>query len=237
MLDKCSLIIGMLFALTLLIIFAYLQYHKAKYNYRLENSNRAKELIDIIDTCDIISIVFSKTKGTLIKMLSGCPWCHVGLIYRCKGENRDRDQIYVLEMGYYDKSYKNVILIPLEKWFDKYDDKCTFALTRLQGPRPMDNQVLDLFNKLKNNNLILETFNISWSKMLIKEKYKVNDRKEIKKTSYICCEFVIHILQELNIIDKIYRVKLFMENYLVNQFIVMTFQFILTSSINFLHLY
>lgn len=149
-------------------------------------------ILNKFETGDLLAVSYNSFRGRLVRIFTGSMWTHVGMIYRCHTDNT----LYVIEAARYeDKS--GVVVTPIEKWLDWNDDRI-FAWMPHRGTLIQDQDVERVFNSVQHSEVDL--FVGSWLRAMIKQKYKPQPEKKY----FYCSELVIHFLQELNVVDKIY---------------------------------
>lgn len=133
---------------------------------------------------DIIAI--GGVKGLLFTASS---WGHVAVIQRINNE------IKVVEMCAYNREKKHVLCMNIDEW-RKYNKNQNVAVLRI-------NKSFTIDNCNKYSNFKLDKFGLHWFKYLKFHPYNVNE-----ESKYItCASFIMHILQDCNIAQKILSPK------------------------------
>ena len=98
--------------------------------------------VDELQTGDIVSVSYRNHLGIFISFWSSSTWSHPGMIYK-----RSDKEIFVIEACRYDKEWRGVIVIPIDKWIE-FNKKNSLALTKISGPRICNEIVENALSKI-----------------------------------------------------------------------------------------
>lgn len=162
------------------------------FNFNETNNIKSLNSLDSLNTGDLVFVKYDNSLGYLMRLWSGSKWTHMGMIYR-----NEIGDLFVMETANYSKD-KGVLLIPLYRW-QRFNKNCEISIMKLNAPEDFDRNVLyENFQKLRGKKL--DTFNTKWIRLITKHKYKnLSEQQNIT-----CYELIVHILQESNIVKKIY---------------------------------
>lgn len=140
-----------------------------------------------LNTGDIIFSRYNNLLGYFMRLYTGNPWTHMGIIHRT-GNN-----IFVMEVADYLKD-KGVQYIHLDKWL-KLNHNCEIGVMRLKTGEIDSSELVTQFNRLKSRKL--STFGFGWFRYLFNYSYSETLPKKI-----ICTEFTIYLLQQVGVLEK-----------------------------------
>ena len=110
---------------------------------------------------------------------------------------RSDKEIFVIEACRYDKEWRGVIVIPIDKWIE-FNKKNILALTKISGPRICNDIVENALSKIVTYRL--QSFGLNWTRFLWdKQPYQVPEGNR-----FVCYEILAILLQEMHIIKKTY---------------------------------
>jgi hypothetical protein len=168
---------------------------------------------------DLVFVSYKNILGKTIRVLSSSEWSHVGMIYRESPEKNSKDSfdnLYVLEIADYKdvnipKSPESpehnhdsgVLKIPYEQWLklNKHHDIYIRKLNDEDYKNKMvQSKILEEFSKLQKYKQQKLTDIMELRRMMFFENY---DDKKIQKLEKITCiEFIIMMLQNLELMEK-----------------------------------
>lgn len=141
---------------------------------------------------DLLMVSYSSKRGQLVKVFTGSSWTHVVLVVLHQGIKK------IVEIAYYDDENKGVIMKPLKEWIECNNDR-PLALRKYLGWKPFPNdKILLLVEKTKHYSQDRDL--ISWLKACLPHLAYV----EPSKTEYYCSEYIVHLLQQVGILKKLY---------------------------------
>lgn len=150
-----------------------------------------RKIVNSFNNCDLLSVCIPNLNGKMVQLFTGSRITHLGIIVVIDSEP------YVLEVGYYNNVRGSNIML-LDKWLRKYR-YLNIQYLRYKGPIKTSGELLNIYHKLAPCDINLNL--ISWIRTLSKISYS----ETTHKTSYFCTEFIVTMLQELNIMKKIYQ--------------------------------
>lgn len=144
-----------------------------------------------LKTGDLLAVSYRAIQGSMINAISGCEWCHCGIIYI-----DSNNIIYVLEGSRYDYNKPDFLKIPLSKWLN-INKRGKICLMKINKP------VNNLYQTFKPfiDNSSLEGFNLGWIRFLQTKKY---NKKFIHNRRMTCVEACIRTLQECGVFQRKY---------------------------------
>ena len=149
-----------------------------------------KEIPEDLKSGDLIFSSYKNILGKAVKVWSGSKWTHVGMIYK----EPITENLYVLEAAEYNNPNfeKGIIKIPIKAWL-KLNEDCDITYKKLK--KIIDTRkVFASFLKLKEKKL----YKIKVSPKTLKRiMFPQKENKEIT-----CVEFVVMMLQDMNIMSK-----------------------------------
>jgi hypothetical protein len=169
-----------------------------------ENINTTK--FSFLDTGDIVGIGYSNIFGYFITTFTSSSWSHTGIVWKSPD-----NKLYVLEGASYNEPYDGIFKIPLGKWLyiNRHSKLCylKYVGTHKISPELMDQK----FNQIIANHK-LATINLSSIKFFNKIKYS-----EDFQTDLTCTEITIKLLQDINIVKKIYQSSSYFPGNIINR--------------------
>ena len=153
------------------------------------------EILDpsLLTTGDIVGVGYNNLFGYFVTCWSGSIWNHCGLVWREPNTN----QVFILEAGAYGGEYNGVFKIPLNEWII-INKNSYMGVSKLRG-RKLDTVLLiNKFMKRKKY-VTLDSYNYNWHRLIRNIPYFKD-----KRTKYTCYELVVTILQDCNVVKKIY---------------------------------
>ena len=160
-----------------------------------DNYVHPDEAYKYMQTGDILTVSYNSIRGQMVKICTGSVWTHSGLIVESDGHK------FVVEVANYKNDVSGVVVKPLEDWFD-------WNKSRLLGWRPYrgeefpHQEMLNLIKRDTERTITPDMNSFNWLKTLVKRKYTVTDYCDRDK--YYCSEYITHILQECNVVEKNY---------------------------------
>ena len=142
-------------------------------------------------TGDILSISYTHIFGSFITLWSGSTVSHPGIVYK----NSD-GEIFIFEGAYYGEKWKGIFLIPIKEWL-RLNGHHDIFYSKYYGIPIADHEIESVYKTVKGKGL--ESLRLNWIRLLKKEPYEKIDRPR-----YVCYEMVVHVLQELKIVQKKY---------------------------------
>lgn len=150
---------------------------------------------------DLLAVCIPNLSGKLVKIFTGSNITHVSMIVNIDNYPN------VLEVGYY-RNFRGSCIMPLDKWIDKYGD-FTILHSRIKDQYiPSTESIINSYNKYAPCDIDMNFIN--WLKTLTFFSYK-----DYTRTKYYCTEFIALILQDLDIMEKIYNAGCYTPNNLV----------------------
>jgi hypothetical protein len=158
---------------------------------------------------DLVFVSYKNLLGQSIRVLSASEWSHVGMIYRESSdslkspESSDSHNLYVLEIAEYDSLHSGVLKIPYEKWL-KLNKHHDIYIRKLDDEayknKEIQSNILNEFSKLQKYKQQKLTDILELRRMMFFESY---DEKKIQKLEKITCiEFIVMMLQNLELMEK-----------------------------------
>lgn len=149
-----------------------------------------QEIPEDLKSGDLIFTSYKNALGKAVKIWSGSKWTHVGILYK----EPITENIFVLEAAEYNNPNfeKGIIKVPLRAWL-KLNENCEIAYKQI--------------------NKIVDTRKVYASFLTLKEKklYKIDvSSKTLKRIMFpekenkeiTCVEFVVIMLQDMNVMSK-----------------------------------
>ena len=176
----------------LIIVILILLLIKAGTNKEINNYTNFENEEEILNlsTGDLVFVAYDNSLGKISKFWYGSKWTHVGMVYR-----DDQDEMFILEVAEYKNSKfdKGVTKIPIKSWLE-LNESSEITYRRLN----LSIESGDLYNLyLKYKDKKLHKLSIN-PKKLKKYFFPVGEDKE----SLTCNEFIVKILEDLNLIHR-----------------------------------
>ncbi len=146
-----------------------------------------------LETGDLIAVSYQSIRGNLVKCFTGSSWTHLGMIYK----DCNTGEVFVLEVSYYTNKEQGIIKRPLRYWLDWNEDRDIVYIKHIGTPIS-SNDIDRILTKMPN--VSPDTNVVNWLKTLVKRPYYPRNLNK----PYYCSEFIIILLQELNVIEKEY---------------------------------
>lgn len=149
-----------------------------------------QEIPEDLKSGDLIFSSYNNIFGKAVKIWSGSKWTHVGILYK----EPITENIYVLEAAEYNNPNfeKGIIKVPIKAWL-KLNENCDITYKKIK--EVIDTRkVFASFLKFKEKKLYkVDVSPKTLKRILFPEK----DNKEIT-----CVEFVVMMLQDMNMMSK-----------------------------------
>ena len=188
--------------IAIMLIVLLILFYRYTVSYNTKNvENFTTHDFENLKTGDLIFVSYKNLVGETIRVLSASQWSHIGMVY--KDEN---NEIFILEIADYRESgyteNHGVIKIPYKNWLslNKHHD---ISIRMLHENVKISNQkVLNEFEKLSKLKQQKLTDIMGLNRLMFFEAY---DNEKISKLQKITCvEFIVLMLQNLELLDKTY---------------------------------
>jgi len=152
----------------------------------------AREAYKQMKSGDLVVVSYNSLRGKLVKVFTGSAWVHSGLVLEEKGEK------YVVEVAYYNEDKYGVLMTPIKEWFD-------FNENRVLGWRVYCGKYFPIEHALKvvhrdmTRDIEPDMNAVSWLRTMYKSKH--NDKNYDSRDEYFCSEYIMHLLQSINVIE------------------------------------
>lgn len=192
----------------LLLIFAIFRYG-ISCNKSVTKSLDTEDFLKL-KTGDLVFVSYRNLLGNSVRILSSSEWSHSGMIYK-----EENGEIFVLEVADYDSSvkqsyslktplYSGVIKIPYTFWLKlNKNHKIGFRSLDDEVYASIKDNVFSEFMKLKIYKQQKLTDISSWKRLMFFEAY--NEEEILLQDKVTCIEFIVLLLQNLGIMEKIYK--------------------------------
>jgi hypothetical protein len=196
-----------IFIILTLIIFAFIRYGISCNKSVIKNIT--KEDFLNLKSGDLVFVSYKNFLGNSVRILSSSEWSHVGMIY--KEVSNDEESLYVLEVADYQSSekfqestYSGVIKVPYHIWLNlNKNHKIGFRRLNEDLYEKIKENVFSEFMKLKIYKQQKLTDISSWKRLMFFDIYDENELLLQEKIT--CIEFLVIMLQNLNIMEKNYK--------------------------------
>jgi len=194
-----------IFIVLILIIFAVLRYG-ISCNKSITKTLSTEEFLNL-KTGDLVFISYKNLLGNSVRVLSSSEWSHCGMIFR-----EDDGTLYILEVAdyepttksNYDSLYSGVIKIPYTLWLKlNKNHKIGFRSLDNEVYASIKDNVFSEFMKLKIYKQQKLTDISSWKRLMFFEAY--NEEEILLQDKITCIEFIVILLQNLEIMEKTYK--------------------------------
>jgi hypothetical protein len=189
----------------ILIFFAIFRYG-VSCNKSITKTLSTQDFLDL-KSGDLVFVSYRNLLGNSVRILSSSEWSHVGMIYK-----EDNGNTFVLEVAdysgitkqSYDSLYSGVIQIPYNLWL-KYNKNHKIGFRSLNNEvySSIKDKVFSEFMKLKIYKQQKLTDISSWKRLMFFEAY--DEEELLLQDKVTCIEFIVMLLQNLNIMTKEYK--------------------------------
>ena len=191
--------------ITLLLLFYAIYNYGVSCNKSIENPIDTQDFLDL-KTGDLVFVSYRNLLGNSIRVLSASEWSHVGMIYKDEISSSS-DSLYILEVADYsdfDSSQTGVIKVPYNVWLN-YNKHHKIGFRRLNEDvyNSIKTNVFSEFMKLKIYKQQKLTDVFAWKRLMFFEEY--NEEELLLQEKITCMEFIVMLLQNLEIMEKSYK--------------------------------
>jgi hypothetical protein len=163
-----------------------------------------------LKTGDLVFVSYRNLLGNSVRILSSSEWSHSGMIYK-----EENGEMFVLEVADYGGAvkqsyglktplYSGVIKIPYTFWLKlNKNHKIGFRSLDDEVYDSIKDNVFSEFMKLKIYKQQKLTDISSWKRLMFFEAY--NEEEILLQDKVTCVEFIVLLLQNLGIMEKIYK--------------------------------
>jgi hypothetical protein len=177
--------------------------------FRIFLSNDWPDNIEILDpktlrNGDLLSTSYhTNFQSIFLILFNGTVWNHTGMVVII------HEEVYILEITAWKKNgvrSKKLVFVPYKEWINFYikNGNRRVCLNRLNGPQISTDKILSVYEQYKNSSL--DKFGLHWIRLISTKPY-------VKTTmpNCVCYEIIVHMLQELNIVQKKKRASSYLD--------------------------